>query len=319
MLRVHFSAGDLARTRVAEGPDVLWEIVLSVQGLQERRPEPLLDAWRRRAETRDASELRVLIPLMPVRGYFPDFLTPAAALGGLECGVDAVRSTPRRRLRSELELLADSGPVPSWFRTLADGDRETLRQVGGALRRYHASVLQPEWPAISGRLEADRRHRGRVQSASGTEEMLRGFAPLLRWQSPVLTADYPTDRDIHLDGRGLLLVPSYFCHRTPVALVNEDLPPVLVYPARTAARREPTLGACPLASLMGHTRTAVLQSLRKPRTTSELALHAGVSLSTASEHAAVLRRAGLVISTRDRHRVQHALSPLGSDLLHGSV
>ncbi|MDI3387693.1 winged helix-turn-helix domain-containing protein [Streptomyces sp. B-S-A8] len=314
---MHFSAGDLARTRIADGPDPLWETVLSMQQLGELRPEPLLDAWRRRACHRGRSAQRILAPLMPRRGYFPDFLTPAAAAGGLEEGIDAVLSTPRRQLRTELGLLADANPLPSWARSLADGETGTLRRLGAVLRQYHSSVLGPAWPDITARVERDRLHRTGTQARGDTNAMLRTFAPMLHWQPPVLCADYPVDRDMYLEGRGLLLVPSYFCRRTPVALLNETLLPVLVYPARAPRPQQPPSACRRLGPLLGHTRAAVLQTLREPRTTSELAQYAGVSLSSASEHAAVLRGAGLVISTRERHRVRHALTPLGMDLLTG--
>ncbi|MFM9370701.1 ArsR/SmtB family transcription factor [Streptomyces sp. Da 82-17] len=317
VLRMHFSAGDLARTRIADGPDPLWETVLSMQQLHEPRPEPLLDAWRRRACGRGRAAQRVLAPLMPRRGYFPDFLTPAAAAGGLEEGIDAVLSTPRRRLRTEVGLLAEDNSLPSWASSLAEGDPGTLRRFGAALRQYHASVLGPAWPDIAARVRRDRMHRTGTQVRSTTDAMLRTFAPLLHWQPPVLCAAYPVDRDVHLQGRGLLLVPSYFCRRTPVALLNDELLPVLVYPARAPLVPEQPPPAPRLAPLLGHTRAAVLQTLQEPRTTSELAQYAGVSLSSASEHAAVLRRAGLIISTRERHRVRHTLTPLGRDLLTG--
>lgn len=52
-------------------------------------------------------------------------------------------------------------------------------------------------------------------------------------------------------------------------------------------------------------------------TTSELAERAGVSVSSASEHASVLRRAGLIHSSRQRNAVRHALTPIGLALLEG--
>ncbi|WP_246235178.1 ArsR/SmtB family transcription factor [Streptomyces boluensis] len=254
---------------------------------------------------------------MPGRGYFPDFLTPAAAAGGLDEGIEAVLRTPRRRLHTEMGLLAEGNSLPTWARSLGDGDTGALRHLGTALKQYHASVLTPRWPDIAARVDRDRMTRTRTQCQVGTEAMLHTFAPMLHWRSPVLCADYPVDRDVYLQGRGLLLVPSYFCRRTPVALLNETLHPVLVYPARVVRRTVPVAPCGRLAPLLGHTRAAVLQTLLEPRTTSELAEFAGVSLSSASEHAAVLRRAGLVNSTRDRHRVRHTLTPLGIDLLDG--
>lgn len=317
MLRIHFSAGDLARTRITEAPDPLWETVLSLHQLRERSRDPVLAHWRHRGCARGVRALRTLSPLMPPRGYFPDFLTPAEASGGLECGIDAVLSTSRRQLRTELELLAAGNPLPSWVRRLADGDVSTLRHLGRALRDYHASVLKPGWQDIASRIEGDRRHRTETQCRLGTEEMLRTFAPVLRWQPPVLCAAYPADRDVHLEGRGLLLVPSYFCRTTPVALVDEALWPVLVYPARPLCPEPLAAPSSRLAPLLGHTRAAVLVALQKPCTTSELARCVGVSLSSASEHASVLRRAGLVASARERHQVHHSLTQLGSHLLTG--
>ncbi|MEU7576266.1 helix-turn-helix domain-containing protein [Streptomyces sp. NPDC041068] len=315
---MHFSGGDLSRTRVADQPDPLWEIVLSMHQLQERARQGS-GATARCASPRRRQTLRALAPLMPSRGYFPDFLTPAAASGGLDGGIDAVLSTPRRRLRSELSLLARDNALPSWTRSLADGDTGTLRSLGRALHRYHECVLGPVWQDVAARVEADRRHRTGVQCRAGTEAMLHTFRPMLRWRPSVLCAEYPVDRDVHLGGRGLLLVPSYFCRRTPVALLDEELPPVLVYPAHPPVQDPTTTPDCRLAPLLGHTRAAVLQTLQVPCTTTELAERAGVSLSSASEHAAVLRRAGLIASVRERQWVRHIVTKLGADLLTGGA
>jgi len=258
---------------------------------------------------------------MPPRGYFPDFLTPAASLGsGLDEGVEAVLSTPRRRLSTELAAMAMNTSLPPWTRRLADGEPEVLRRLGRALRQHHATVLQPAWRQISQRVQQDRQRRVQTQCAAGTEAMLRTFDNGLSWQPPFLVADYPVDRDLHLDGRGLVLVPSYFCRRTPVTLADTGLPPILVYPAQAhgAARVPMTPSGNELAQLLGHTRAAVLQTLAEECTTTELARRAGVSASSASEHAAVLRGAGLITSTQQRNRVHHSLTTLGSALLAGN-
>ncbi|MFI6090624.1 helix-turn-helix domain-containing protein [Streptomyces sp. NPDC051218] len=315
---MHFTVGDLSRTRVADGPDPLWEIVLSMHQLREGRERTRTGTAERTRQDR-RHMMRALAPLMPTRGYFPDFLTPAAASGGLESGIDAVLSTPKRRLRDELSLLAQHNPLPSWTRRLADGEVAALHWVGRALHRYHTYVLGPRWSDIAARVEADRQYRTGVQCRAGTEAMLHTFGPMLSWQSSVLSAEYPVDRDVHLGGRGLLLVPSYFCRRTPVALLDEKLLPVLVYPACPPVPEEASTPHFRLAPLLGHTRAAVLQTLQGPRTTSELARDAGVSLSSASEHAAVLRNAGLVASVRERQHVRHTLTQLGADLLNAGV
>ncbi|MFC7305644.1 helix-turn-helix domain-containing protein [Streptomyces monticola] len=315
MLRIHFTAADLARTRVSDGADPLWETVLSLHRLRDRRPEPALAAWRGTTRIR-SGPLRVLLPLVPPRGYFPDFLTPPAAAAGMEHGLEALMSTPRTRLRSELTALAHRNELPSWTRSLADGEPATLRALARSLRDYHHTALGPAWPHIGRCTRADRSLRLHALWQGGAEAMLRTYGPDIRWREPVLEVAYPVERELRLEGRGLLLVPSYFC-RSPVALADASLPPLLVYPARREVHPEPgSRQDQRLATLMGHTRAAVLRALSGDCTTSELARRAGVSLSSASEHAAVLRAAGLVSSVRHRNSVRHSLTPLGSAVLN---
>ena len=320
MLRLHFTAGDLARTRVADGPDPLWETVLSLQRLRGTRPEPLLAGWREHVLREAAAPLPLLAPLAPARGYFPDFLTPAEGTRDFESGLDALLSTPRVTLRDQVERLASEQSFTPWLRSLHEGGGATMTRLGDALRTYQDAALGTWWQRITGRVESDRTMRARTQWTRGTEGMLRSFEPVLRWRSPVLEADYPVDRDIRLEGRGLLLIPSFFCVGRPVALADPDLPPTLVYPARSGQPRATPLtsSAGPqLARLLGPTRAAVLQAVDGDCTTSELARRAGVSLSSASEHASVLRGAGLVSSSRRRNSVRHTLTPIGLALLDG--
>lgn len=84
-----------------------------------------------------------------------------------------------------------------------------------------------------------------------------------------------------------------------------------------AAAGEP--GGAPLGRLVGHTRSAVLKAIGQGGTTSELARRAGVSLASASQHAGVLRDAGLVVTLRRGSSVLHTLTPLGAALLHGGA
>ena len=73
-----------------------------------------------------------------------------------------------------------------------------------------------------------------------------------------------------------------------------------------------------LTALLGRTRASVLDILATvPSTTSELAQRGGMSLSSASEHASVLRAAGLVASHRRGTAVVHSATPLGLQLLGG--
>jgi DNA-binding transcriptional ArsR family regulator len=73
-----------------------------------------------------------------------------------------------------------------------------------------------------------------------------------------------------------------------------------------------------LDALLGATRSAVLRSVDRGATTSQLARRLGTSLSSVSRHAAVLRDAGLITSHRYDKTVLHALTPLGVAILENA-
>ncbi|WP_128376411.1 ArsR/SmtB family transcription factor [Streptomyces cavernae] len=159
---------------------------------------------------------------------------------------------------------------------------------------YYDAALAPVWPRIRSLVDAERAALGRAQLDRGVDGLLDSLRPVLRWSPPVLEADYPVDRDLHLAGRGLLLVPSVFCWRTPVTLVDAELRPVLVYPIAPGPDwwsdlddRSPKA----LARLLGPSRAAALRVVEDGCTSGELARRIGVTAPTASQHAAVLREA----------------------------
>ncbi len=213
-----------------------------------------------------------------------------------------------------------AGP-PVRLDALSEGRAEPLGRLVAALRGYHSAAVEPYWPHIRASVEADRAVRGRALLDGGADELLASLAPVIRWRAPVLEADYPVDRDVHLDGRGLLLQPSFFCRSTPVVYRDPKLPPVLVYPViHSAAPVFAERGPGPwLGRLLGNTRSTVLQTIGDGCTTSELARRAGVSLASASQHACVLREAGLVRTLRHGSSVLHTLTPLGGSLLRGGA
>jgi hypothetical protein len=74
-----------------------------------------------------------------------------------------------------------------------------------------------------------------------------------------------------------------------------------------------------LRDLIGRTRAVVLRSISSGAcSTSELAARAGISLASASEHARVLHRTGLVTTHRVGSAVRHTISQIGSDVLAGA-
>ncbi|MFG2297010.1 ArsR/SmtB family transcription factor [Streptomyces sp. NPDC048603] len=331
MLRIHFTGVDLARVRMAGRPDALWETILSFHRLRDRRDARLFGEWRTEARSRLNSEIRLLGALIPSRGYFPDFLTPAEGRYGWDVGLDALRGIRDERLRKELSLVAAGAPLPPRLREFADGGTQLLPRLLRELRGYHRAAVEPYWTHIQAQIEAERAARGRALLDGGADELLASLPPMLRWRAPVLECDYPVDRDVRLAGRGLLLQPSFFCRRTAVTLQDPELPPVLVYPAAAelasaSAGVDAVRPACPdeqrvrtLGKLVGHTRSVVLRAIGDGATTSELARRAGVSLASASQHACVMREAGLVTTLRRGNAVLHTVTPLGAALLKGGA
>jgi DNA-binding transcriptional ArsR family regulator len=203
---------------------------------------------------------------------------------------------------------------------LAEGDRETVDRVAAATPSRVGAGVAPFWADARALIEAERSRRARVLLDEGTEGLLRSFRPMMTWDPPVLRVDVPYDRSLYLDGRGLLLVPSYLSWDTPDVLRDPALPPVLVYPIErdlvlSAGVRPPVHGSA-VAALIGRTRTSLLESLADGRTTSELARRVGVSPGSVSQHTAVLREARLIRTSRAGKAVVHTITPLGRNLLN---
>jgi DNA-binding MarR family transcriptional regulator len=110
VLRIFFTSDDLARTRFATRADPLWELVLSRFRMAERDRSPAFQPWlrqladNRQGVARIRRGVHLLGVLAPPCPYFPDFLTPPEARQGLDAGLEALMSTPRRRLRANPEL-----------------------------------------------------------------------------------------------------------------------------------------------------------------------------------------------------------------------
>lgn len=331
MLRVEFTHQELTRLRLAPDVDPLWETALSLHLLQNRRAPLAFGAWRREvAEALRRSGLapatRALIRLCPDRSYFPDFLTPGRGDADLDTGLERLLATPRHRLRAEItRLYAHSGrPVPAAVHPLADGSPRALRHLASALRAYHRVAVAPYLDAIREQAAADRTARAEAVLTHGAEGLLIGYDELPGWRyrDRELRAPYPRDRELPLRGRALTLLPAFFCVRSPITLVDEELPPVLVHPLFPAPgwlERRHHDGDAPAAQLIGASRAELLRILDRPMTTMDLAAALRLAPSTASRHATVLREAGLLLSQRQGVRVLHHRTPLGRAVLEGAL
>lgn len=326
--RIHFTPQDIARTRVANSPMPLMELDCAIRTLQDRTRPAQLDSWRRRSRGLLSADARMALSLVPGVGFSPSFLTPSTP-GAPQEVLDLMRATPAATVRAELADLARHRPLPSWARSLAD-DAELYARLCDGINDVYDALLAPYWERITDLFRADRAVRLRQLAAGGIERVLAEANPRwMRWNSPVLEIEMPNavEHDVFLQGRGAVLTPSLFRTRT---LVEDSSRPevVITYPADPAQPMHSLTAVAPapapgrdrsaVASLLGRTRSAVLSVIAEQPgcSTSELAALVGVAPATASEHATVLRNAGLVRTSRHRNAVLHSATDIGLALLN---
>ena len=334
MLRVHFTGEDLARVVLLD--DVLPqmnEAVLALQVLRRSDQGLRFGPWRAQTARRLPRSVRPLADLVPAYGWIPDFLTPpVVGSANNEAALDAIRATPARRLTADLTRLAIDRTLPSWAGTLAHGDTGAMTAVTGALAAFHQVAIAPHAQRIQAATDADLVRRSSTLARQGVEALLRQLHPAVSWQPPVLTLPSASaeEADVHLDGRGLCLAPMVFCGPLPrLWFGGADIMPALTYQvpfdpltasplAEGAPRQHPR--ALALGRLLGSTRSVILHVIASVPglTTAQLAHRADIAMATASEHATVLREAGLVTSHRDGNRVRHYATSTATALLNSS-
>jgi DNA-binding transcriptional ArsR family regulator len=325
-LRLVFGNEDLQRVRLADHVDLMWELVLSLQLAQETQvPLPYL-AWRQhlgRYATAGDGRWRAAAPLrslVAASGDFPDFLTPHQSTIDIDAASELLSNVSSARQGADVAAAFTSRTPSSWALSLARADRGALLDLIGGVRAAHHMLLKPMWMQVRERVATERARRASVLSSQGVGAMLASLPGVLSWDGQVLQTRYPVKRTVHLNGRGVILTPSYFCWGNPITWIDPTLPPVLVYQAHQRSDTSLVDVDIPdsLVSLLGHTRAECLRVLLESHSTSELAQHLGTSVGTASKQTTVLRDAGLITSIRAGGSVLHATTALGRALLAGA-
>lgn len=318
MMRLHFTDADFRQITLAPTLNALGEAMLSVRLLRaasigRSRLRPGVQQLQRQVKGSLMERAGVLLHLVPAGGFVPEFLLQPDA-DDFATGVELARQTPAPKLAAELDVLPPAARASRWSRELATGAPEARRILAGDLHGYFGSSLAPLWPQLQADAVADRALRAETLLRGGIDALLTTLNANCRWQPPVLHIPIAGSYDVPLCGRGLLLIPSYFAS-DPMVMYRPDQSTVLVYPLYAGGRSSGPADA--LGPLLGRTRATVLAILRDPATTTAVAERAGVSLGSASQHATVLRNAGLISTTRMGSAVLHALTPLGEALLQG--
>ncbi|WUI03994.1 winged helix-turn-helix domain-containing protein [Spirillospora sp. NBC_00431] len=317
------------------------ETLFAFRYLRHRRESGVFQRWRAdvRARLSGDSKALMLAPLLPPERVPFDLFTLCGRTGSLDVAVDNLRSRTAEHLSAEVAFSGAMLPLPSWARHIAAADREWIDQLAMAIRKAHQAVVEPYWPQIQARLNAERAEHGRRLLGLGVEHLLAHLHPTVRWHSPVLELSGPSwtphaagfapvgwQADHHLNGRGIVVIFSMFCS-VPLQVCDasqglNDSEVWLFVPATSAlgALVPPLPHAAAdghaLAALLGRTRAAALRAVAAgPVTTSGLARKVGISLPTASQQAGVLRDAGLIVTHRVGKAVLHTTTATGEALL----
>ncbi|AVT40529.1 helix-turn-helix transcriptional regulator [Plantactinospora sp. BB1] len=307
MIRIWLGPEDIARTRIAPAPLPLYEVFVSLAG------SPADDAAGPVAGPELAGWLRELTEA-----------TDAA------WGVRR-RSTPALRPESAdlLAPLTEDRTLEGALAWLLTTSARRARSLAAAVRGYYDRRVRAELTAWESVVRLDVNERGRALATGGVEALLAMFDPWAAWRNPVLSVSSSIDLDLRPNGAGLLLVPSVAARKLWVGGQPDSV--VLAYPVRrprTPGGRAPghrpvpayALGAAaatgdPLTALLGRSRAAVLRAAMVGANTTDLARRAGISTPSASQHASVLRDAGLLRTTRHGKAAHHTLTPLARALL----
>jgi DNA-binding transcriptional ArsR family regulator len=326
--RIHFTSEDLVRTTIAPTLGPLAETMFGLQLFRARKScARALGSWHKTAGARMTAQMRPLAALAPAGTMGVDLWSLTGEAATIEAGIEALLEMRPEHVRTELEVVASGGRLPGWAWTLAESNSRGRRELADAALASYDALLAPHWSRVEGHLQAERSARGRVFLERGVEGLLATLHPKIRWNSPILEVLMCGEAEVHLDGRGLLLVPSLFVGDRLVLLTDlrsAEAPIRLVFPSTldpVALSRLWSSGHShprALAALLGHNRAAVLLRIADGCTTSELAQRAGISLASASQHATVLREAGLITTRRDGGAVLHTLTSLGANLLNGA-
>ncbi|MEU5265673.1 winged helix-turn-helix domain-containing protein [Amycolatopsis sp. NPDC021455] len=326
-MRIELTLQDLVRARLAAAADPMGELAASLQVLQRRdggrnAASAAFNRWRHRVWQGLPDSASVLMWLCRPDAPIPEFLLPAAGRYDLESGLAAVLRAEPVSLKAALRTAPPERDLPAWAAALADGDPAGLPRLVQAMQEYHDLALAPGWDVVCAQVDADLGMRTQVLLHGGIDALLTGLRPKVRWTAPVLETDDGMSGTLSSEGTGVLLVPTYFSVCPALVPPSPGGTPRLHYPCvrhaahpagfDRGARRTPGNA---LADLLGPTRAAALAVLAVGCSTSELAARLGVTPSAVSKHTTVLRRAGLIITHRERNTVLHSLTPLGSALL----
>jgi DNA-binding transcriptional ArsR family regulator len=319
---VNLGVIELARTRFAISP--LSETLSGLQLLGSRDHRDSNLRWIRWARDTLADRPLQLPRTWPLivsdRPSWPEFLFPAPtdAETTIEESLAALRRTTARQVRASLRRVFGDG-LPAAAAELATHPSAGLAAITAELQQAHDQLIAPHWARIRAVLDADIAYRAKQLAAGGADQLFTDLHPDLRWKRGRLTLDHdPRDRTIIPKRAGLVLLPVVLGPSNVLIKGFTSTQITLRYPARgvgtlwTAGTR-PVHGST--IRLLGRQRAALLEALRSPANTTDLARALSVTPSAISQHLRVLRQSGLITGERIGRTVLYLTTERGLDLL----
>jgi len=319
---VNLGVTELAGTRFAVSP--LSETISGLQqlGNRDRRDSNL--RWVRWARDTLAEHPLQLPRTWPLivndQPSWPEFLLPAPtnAETTIEQDLTAIRRTTARQVRASLRRVFGDD-LPTAAAELATRPAAGLAAITAELRQAHELLIEPHWARIRAVLDADIAYRAKQVAAGGAERLFADLHPDLCWKQGRLTlAHDPRNRTITPRRAGLVLLPVVLGPTNVLIRGFTSTQITLRYPARgigtlwTAGTR-PVRGS--IVQLLGRHRAELLEALRSPATTTDLAQALSVTPSAVSQHLRVLRQSGLITGERIGRTVLYLTTQRGLDLL----
>jgi DNA-binding transcriptional ArsR family regulator len=324
MIRLRVGSTGVMHLRFGIAP--VHEVIGAARVVRHPARYPLHAAWWRRYAARAASlDIKPLLALLPQPGkYFPDFLDQPPAEGRTTFAEDLalVRRTPLRRVREELQISRREMPGSRYRAELCADPKRARSTLADCLEQIWEHLVEPVWPSLQAVLEADIMYRDQRATSGRLAALVEDLHPDIALQDDVLQVRATQHADLDCRSSGVLLVPTVFNDGRLGKVINRPWQPTLYYPARATGMLwsgPQTSTTSGLARLIGSRRTEVLIAAADAATTTAIAATVGVPISSASEHLAALRAAGLVRSTRQGRRVLHVRTRLGEALLSANL
>ncbi len=318
-VKIYPTVQDFVELRFAFSP--IWEIITSFRVLQNVARHALYLSWvNETLPLIQELELDFMTAIISPEGYIPDFLTPTP-------------TTPHPQISQELEELAATSSEQVQFDIAAlnrvlgqtsplrqqflDQPQVTLQQLIRQIHTYWEVALAGHWQRMVSVLEGDVLFRARQLALHGAEHLFSDLHPMVQYNHFCIEIATAYSEQLHLDGRGLLLVPVIFSWPDIYVQTVPSWRPMLVYNARGAGAWQvhdikPNVE---LSRLIGGSKAQILYLLTTPTNNKDLARQLGLTNGAVSQHIKQLRGAGLVNAVPQGRWVYYYLTERGEAIV----